>query len=134
MNRDKLLQNQQLTSVEHIPPSSYVPSQINRFIQNHIKPIKKIYALPWKQKGLPKPTMVLIPTTKKASLIEETTVRRRNVIYAAAYANCRLFYIGEIWDQLNVRFDGHRSDIKFNPYRCKLPRYFPDQGCDFNKD
>ena len=34
--------------------------------------------------------------------------------------------------RINVRFNGHRSDIKCNPFRCELPRQ--DQGRDFKKD
>ena len=47
---------------------------------------------------------------------------------------CCLLYVGETGDQLNVKLNGHGWDIKCNPYRCELPRYFNDQGYDFNED
>lgn len=58
----------------------------------------------------------------------------KNVIYAAECTNHNLIYVGMTSDQLNHRFNRHRSDIIHYPYRCELPKHFKIHGCDFNKD
>ena len=57
-----------------------------------------------------------------------------NVIYAAECLRHNLLYTGQTGGKLSTRFAGHRSDIEHYPERCKLPKHFKDNGCDFSKD
>ena len=72
------------------------------------------------------------PRTHKICKIEGESAGESNLTYAAECTKCHIFFVGQTRYQINVRFNGHRSDIKFNPYRCELPRH--DQGRDFKKD
>ena len=57
-----------------------------------------------------------------------------NVIYAAECTKHNLIYIGQTSSPLNIRFNGHRSDITKNPDRCHLPKHYNIHKCDFTKD
>ena len=57
-----------------------------------------------------------------------------NVIYAAECTKHKLLYIGQTSSPLNIRFNGHRSDIDKNPDRCHLPKHYRENKCDFTTD
>ena len=43
-------------------------------------------------------------------------------------------YIGQTGDQLNNRFNRHRSDIRCHQGRCELSKQLHNNDCDFEKD
>jgi len=59
---------------------------------------------------------------------------QRNVVYAAECTRHHLLYVGQTSTPLNIRFNGHRSDISVKPEQCQLPKHFNEHGCDFEKD
>ena len=42
--------------------------------------------------------------------------------------------IGQTGDQLNNRFNGLRSDMRYYLDQCELLQYFHNNNCDFEKD
>ena len=67
-------------------------------------------------------------------IVKPGSAIEKNVIYAAECNKCNLLYIGQTSQQLNERFNGHRSDILNHPTRCELPQHFHDNACSFDND
>ena len=66
--------------------------------------------------------------------IEGGSATDSNVIYAARCKRCSLIYVGQTKQQLNKRFNLHRSDVQLYPDRCELPKHFHDNDCNFKRD
>lgn len=58
----------------------------------------------------------------------------RGCIYAAECKKHSLLYVGETGGPLNVRFNGHRSDMNLRPDRCELDAHFASNDCDMAND
>ena len=73
--------------------------------------------------------------TKVTVKTVEGNATTRNVIYAAKCKKCKLIYVGYTTQQLNERFNIHRSDIVNHPERSELPRHFSENPtCEFERD
>ena len=57
-----------------------------------------------------------------------------DVIYAATCTKHQKVYVGQTKQPLNLRFNGHRSDIIHYPDRCELDSHFSKNNCDFKSD
>ena len=57
----------------------------------------------------------------------------KSVAYVVECTKHKLIYIGQTGDQINNRFNRHRSDIRYYPY-CELSKHFNSNDCDFEKD
>ena len=55
-------------------------------------------------------------------------------IYAGRCTKHDIISVGQTGGPVNVRFNGHRSDVKLRPYRTELDQHFHSNGCDFDKD
>ena len=55
-------------------------------------------------------------------------------IYAGRCTKHDIISVGQTGGPVNIRFNGHRSDIKLRPYRTELDQHFHTHGCDFDKD
>ena len=47
-----------------------------------------------------------------------------NTIYAAECTQHKLIYVGQSSQKLNMRFNGHRSDVNVKPKSCELVQHF----------
>lgn len=58
-----------------------------------------------------------------------------DTIYAAECTKHNLLYVGQSSQQLNKRFNGHRSDVKVKPKACELSRHFHQStNCKIESD
>ena len=58
-----------------------------------------------------------------------------NTIYAAECTQHKLIYVGQSSQKLNMRFNGHRSDVNMKPNAYELAQDFHgSHECDINKD
>ena len=58
-----------------------------------------------------------------------------NTIYAAECTQHKLIYVGQSSQKLNMRFNGHRSDVNVKPKSCELAQHFHrSHECDIKKD
>ena len=58
-----------------------------------------------------------------------------NTIYAAECTQHKLIYVGQSSQKLNMRFNGHRSDVNVKPKSCELAQHFHgSHECHIKKD
>ena len=77
----------------------------------------------------------LIPSPKKTCYTSGGQCTTTNTIYAAECTQHKLIYVGQSSQKLNMRFNGHRSDVNVKPKFCELMQHF--QGShefDIKKD
>ena len=76
-----------------------------------------------------------ITVGNKSFNVLDSSPNSKNVIYCAECTSCDKIYVGSTGNTLQVRFRGHKSDIKCYPDRCELPGHFAESpGCDFRRD
>ena len=72
------------------------------------------------------------PVTGQSFKTLNCSTSTRNVVYATKCKQCSKLYVGSTGQQLNQRFNGHRSDITCHPDRCELPHHFAaSELCNF---
>ena len=79
-------------------------------------------------------TAVTNQISKRTCAIEGGKPTDKSVVYAWECTKHKLIYIGQTGDQLNIRFNRHRSDIICYPDCCELSKHFNSNDCDFEKD
>ena len=79
-------------------------------------------------------TTITNQISKRTCVIEGGKPTDKSVVYAAECMKHKLIYIRQTGDQLNNRFNSHRSDIRCYPDRCELSKHFNNNDCDFEKD
>ena len=58
-----------------------------------------------------------------------------NTIYVAECTQYKLIYVGQSSQKLNMRFNGHRSDVNVKLKACELAQHFQgSHECDIKKD
>ena len=72
--------------------------------------------------------------SQKTATIQPLPPTTSNVIYAGKCKTHGCVYVGQTGQQLNKRYNGHRSDLKHRPYRTELTDHFSQNNCSFESD
>ena len=78
-------------------------------------------------------TTITDQMSKGTCAIKGAKPRDKSVAYVVECTKHKLIYIGQTGDQINNRFNRHRSDIRCYP-DCELSKHFNNNDCDFEKD
>ena len=59
-----------------------------------------------------------------------------NTVGAIYAGRCikNIISVGQTGGPVNIRFNGHRADVRLRPYRTELDAQFYKHGCDFERD
>ena len=71
---------------------------------------------------------------KRKFRLQGGSARVKGAIYAGHCLKHDFISVGQTGGQVNVRFNGHRSDIKLRPWRTELDSHFNVNDCCFEKD
>ena len=78
-------------------------------------------------------TTITNQMSKGTCAIKGAKPTEKSVAYVVECTKHKLIYIGQTRDQINNRFNRHRSDIRCYP-DCELSKHFNSNDCDFEKD
>ena len=78
---------------------------------------------------------ILITQSEKTCYTSGGQCTTTNTICAAECKQHKLIYAGQNSQKLNMRFDGHRSDVNVKPKACQLAKHFHgSHECGIKKD
>ena len=86
-------------------------------------------------RSMSKSTSILNTQSGKTCYTSGGQCTTTNTIYAAECTQHKLIYVGQSSQKLNMRFNGHRSDVNVKPKSCELAQHFHgSHECDIKKD